>query len=82
MKQSLKCPKCNSDKIFHKLGALVLNNWSRIQVSITSLDIWVTKYICTDCGFIEEWIDNPNDLARLKAKIDYSDKPASRTSPT
>ncbi len=73
MKRSLKCPKCDSDEVVRKRGSPVLNSWSRIAISITSIDIWVTKYVCTDCGFIEEWVDNPNDLARLKAKIDRED---------
>lgn len=69
MKKSLKCSKCDSTKIIKKRGTPVLNSWSRIAVSLTSLDIWVSKYICTECGFIEEWIDSSDDLNRLRAKI-------------
>jgi len=70
MKNTQKCPKCDSVKIARKRGSPVLNSWSRIAVNLTTLDIWVTKYICTDCGFIEEWIDSSNDMQRLQAKLD------------
>jgi hypothetical protein len=28
----------------------------------------VTRYLCASCGFIEEWVDSPDDLAKLKKK--------------
>ena len=42
MKNSKKCPKCNSTAIGRKRGSPVLNSWSRISVNLTSLDVWVT----------------------------------------
>lgn len=29
----------------------------------------VTKYVCTDCGCVEEWVNSREDLRRLKAEI-------------
>jgi hypothetical protein len=26
----------------------------------------VTRYLCSSCGFSEEWIDSPEDLHKLK----------------
>jgi hypothetical protein len=26
----------------------------------------VNKYVCTDCGYIEEWVNDREDLMRLK----------------
>ena len=69
MKIGKKCPKCNSTAISRKRGSPVLNSWSRISVNITSLDVWVTKYICTECGFIEEWIDEKGDLSKFKDRL-------------
>ncbi len=68
MKNNKKCPKCNSTAIGRKRGSPVLNSWSRISVNLTSLDVWVTRFVCTECGYIEEWIENPNDLKRFKAQ--------------
>jgi hypothetical protein len=28
----------------------------------------VTRYLCGSCGFSEEWIDSPGDIARIKKK--------------
>ncbi|MCP4215768.1 MAG: hypothetical protein GY765_14030 [bacterium] len=69
MKQTGKCPKCSSQEVVRKKGSSLLNSWSRISISLTSLDVWVTKYICTECGFIEEWVDDPGGLAKLKANL-------------
>ncbi len=68
MKNSGKCPKCGSTAIARKRGSPVLNSWCRISVNITSLDIWVTKFICTACGFVEDWIENERDLRRFKER--------------
>jgi predicted RNA-binding Zn-ribbon protein involved in translation (DUF1610 family) len=68
MKNNKKCPKCNSNAIARKRGSPVLNSWSRISVNLTSLDVWVTRFVCTECGYIEEWIENANDLKRFKAQ--------------
>jgi hypothetical protein len=29
----------------------------------------VTKYVCTDCGYIEEWVNNKEDLVRLQRQL-------------
>ncbi len=26
----------------------------------------VSRYVCTSCGFIEDWIDEKKDMAKLK----------------
>jgi hypothetical protein len=30
--------------------------------------VLVTRYLCADCGFSEEWIDNPADVARVRKR--------------
>ena len=68
MKNSGTCPKCGSTEVARKRGSPVLNSWSRISINLRSLDIWITKYICTDCGYIEDWIDNKKDQEKFKAR--------------
>ena len=29
----------------------------------------ISQYVCTDCGHIEEWVNNREDLNRLKAAL-------------
>ena len=29
----------------------------------------VTKYVCTDCGYIEEWVNSKKDLVRLQQQL-------------
>ena len=29
----------------------------------------VCKYVCTDCGRIEEWVNGPEDLTQLKVEL-------------
>jgi len=31
--------------------------------------IAIPRYLCGACGYIEEWIDNPNDLAALRDRF-------------
>jgi hypothetical protein len=68
MKNDKQCPKCHSTAIARKRGSPVLNSWSRISINLTSLDVWITRFVCTECGFIEEWVENPSDLKRFKAQ--------------
>ena len=51
---------------------------NNIQLSLFS-QILVTKYVCCNCGFIEEWIDNPHDLAKIKNEYAKREKQASPT---
>ena len=30
--------------------------------------VTVTTYVCTDCGFVEHWVNSKEDLLKLKAE--------------
>lgn len=30
----------------------------------------VTRFLCTNCGYIEEWVEDREDIERLKDKFD------------
>lgn len=75
MKNSNRCPKCQSDNIVRIngwTGAYGVGNNIPLKNSISSLfnpkkwkmPINVNRYVCCSCGFTEEWIDQ-EDLARL-----------------
>ena len=60
MKMKNKCPKCGSSDIIiapGKAGAYGAGN--NIQVGLTVFSaVLVNRYVCCECGYSEEWIDN------------------------
>ncbi len=68
MKNSKKCPKCQSSDILRIPGELTgVGNVIRTGWTAWST-VTVTRYLCGSCGFIEEWIDTAADIARVKKK--------------
>jgi ribosomal protein S27AE len=66
MKKSKKCPKCESTKILtQEHGCIQPREF--VEVGILS-PIGVMRYICTECGFVEEWIEPPVRLNELVDK--------------
>lgn len=67
MKNTRVCPKCSGTDIIR------FDGWSgahgagnNIQVGVTIFSaVNVNRYVCCDCGFTEEWIDQ-EDLWELK----------------
>ena len=62
MKNSNTCPKCKSKNIKRVSG----ENQSKIGVP-TGMLSWaaVSRYVCLDCGYIEEYIDSKEALKKL-----------------
>lgn len=73
MKVTGKCPKCSSGEILRipgKVGAHGAGN--NIMTGMTIIGaVKVTRYLCVDCGFSEEWIDDQKDIKKLKEKYKY-----------
>jgi len=66
MKITKHCPKCNSKDVLSIQGERQgYGRGNNIKVGIIG-QVTPTKYVCCDCGFIEEWIDDPNDLLKIK----------------
>jgi predicted RNA-binding Zn-ribbon protein involved in translation (DUF1610 family) len=77
MKTSLQCPKCHSlrigyfervrDRGKHSGGERVLDTHGELEGGFFTGD-WkeytaeVEAYVCTDCGFFEEYVKNPKDV--------------------
>ena len=73
MKNTKKCPKCGSHEIIKipgKAGAYGSGNNIPIGASILSA-VPVDRYLCTECGYSEEWVDLDN-LEKVEKK--YRDK--------
>ena len=39
-----------------------------INMGFARPTVKVTRYLCSNCGYVEEWIDDPSDIQRLKNK--------------
>ncbi len=70
MKNSYTCPKCSSRKILRIPGlAGAYGSGNNIPMGMTVFSsIKVTRYVCRECGYSEEWIDYSEDLEKLKKK--------------
>lgn len=65
-----KCPKCGSDKVYcgidvyPKSGPFGSNS---IPISIASIAA-IDNYVCTDCGYVERYIAEPEKLKEISRK--------------
>ena len=68
MKHTNECPKCHSKSILRIPGKHVGNGGGNIIfIGLTALSaVKVTRYMCEKCGFSEEWIDDKQDIEKLK----------------
>ncbi len=59
MKKSRICPKCQSNDIVcvqGNIGAYGSGNNITLYEGFIHHAVPVTKYICCNCGFVEEWV--------------------------
>jgi predicted RNA-binding Zn-ribbon protein involved in translation (DUF1610 family) len=70
MKNTKKCPKCSSNDIIIIPGeAGAYGTGNNIPTGWTILSaVKVTRYLCLNCGFSEEWIDTREDREKLRKK--------------
>ena len=69
MKNTKLCPKCHLGHIIrvpdnpvrHASG----NNIYTTTVTLAG-KIPVIRYVCCDCGYVENWVENPHDLGKIK----------------
>ncbi len=68
MKYTHTCPKCSS-KTISKIegGAFKGNMYNTLSYGITT--IYLTRYVCTSCGFTENYIDDKKDLVKIEKKF-------------
>jgi len=71
MKNNEECTKCNSKDIAiipGTVGGLGAGNNIMTGMSIFSA-IKVTRYLCCNCGYCEEWVDNKDDIKKIREKF-------------
>ncbi len=65
MKNTHICPKCNSNDILRVEGIHEgYGAGNIIRISLLMKWVGVNRYICCNCGFVEEWIDK-EDIEKL-----------------
>ena len=68
MKNTNHCTKCDSTQIIKIKGGGTWTGYYNHIGTGTLKPILVTRYLCANCGFSEEWIDNPKDIEKLIKK--------------
>lgn len=70
MRNSKTCPKCRSTDIVRIPLTRTRGgyNWIFVGMIGAMSAVGVTRYLCASCGFIEEWIDQADDITKLKKK--------------
>lgn len=69
MKNCRVCPKCNDKNIIRIPGLTgIYGVGNNIQVGFWKGTVNVTRYLCCNCGYSEEWIDSEEDINKLKEK--------------
>ena len=56
MKETGKCPKCGSSEVYTNTGLTMRSD--RCLIPVTSWTrVFVNVYLCTSCGYIEEYAE-------------------------
>ena len=69
MKNTKTCPKCQCTDIIRipaDVRAFGAENNILVGGRLLPRFVRVTRYLCSACGFSEEWIDSAEDVAKLK----------------
>lgn len=72
MKNSGKCPKCGSGNIVrvpdHSYRHASGNNIYNTTVTLAG-KIPVIRYVCCDCGYVENWVELKNELEKIRHRF-------------
>lgn len=67
MKNGNPCPKCGRRKILYVPGGRLENqNHAAITGLLFGTVFRIARYVCTDCGFSEEWVDLKDDMEKVR----------------
>jgi len=74
MKNSSQCPKCSGKEIVRIPGRSgPYGSGNHVPAGLTIFgSVKVTRYLCGQCGFSEEWIEDVDGIGKLKRKYGTS----------
>lgn len=73
MRISHQCNKCGSQDIIRIPGWQgVEGSGNYIPIGWWAGDAKVARYLCGQCGFSEEWVESPDDIAKVRKKYEGS----------
>jgi predicted nucleic-acid-binding Zn-ribbon protein len=58
------CPKCRSREIYQSPADLGMGRMPIANMRAVTM----ATYVCTDCGYMEYYVDDPNDLRKIVEK--------------
>ena len=71
MKTTGTCPKCEARDVIRIPGSLAAGTSNAIPVGKTLFSVVkVTRFLCSRCGYSEEWVESPADLETLRKRYD------------
>jgi predicted Zn-ribbon and HTH transcriptional regulator len=68
MKESHQCPKCKSKEIVMLASGNFMTKVYPFGKDDTGYSM-VAKYACTECGYVEEYLVDQEELAEIKSKL-------------
>lgn len=72
MKNTHICPKCGSHNIVRVPDDAhrYLANSICITKAVTVERIPVARFVCCDCGYVENWVETQRELAKIERTFD------------
>jgi transposase-like protein len=70
VKYTMACPKCQASEVVRVPGGARgygAGNYLQIGATIFGT-VPVSRYVCLNCGFVEEWVDSAAELAKVRKK--------------
>ena len=68
MRYSNTCPKCKSRTVVRIQDNGRYANGNNIYTTTRTLfgRIPVIRYVCCSCGYVEEWVETPEELEKIR----------------
>lgn len=68
MNTHTECGKCSSPDLF-EIPATASEHSHIVIGERLMRNVAISRYVCTDFGYIEEWVNNQQDLDSLKSEL-------------
>jgi hypothetical protein len=70
MKNSGICTKCQHADVLRVDQPVTMEGGGAIQTGMTVFSaVKVVRYVCTNCGFLESWVDDRDGIEKLIKKF-------------